>query len=157
MFADSAPKHLEEMLTRLLFYGVISSMQSSKASKKTKIAEETVAPVPETSTSAESTANPRSSRSSKLKKETSDMGPAKHRKNSSPETIVDSSRAVKTTSAGAGSSSVEAPIIDSVGVMSPSNEEIAKLAHSYWIARGHAHGSAEEDWLRAEQELKAKR
>ena len=33
------------------------------------------------------------------------------------------------------------------------HEEIAKLAFSYWIARGYAHGSAEQDWLRAEQEL----
>jgi hypothetical protein len=32
-------------------------------------------------------------------------------------------------------------------------EQIAALAHSYWIARGHAHGSAEQDWLRAEREL----
>lgn len=33
-------------------------------------------------------------------------------------------------------------------------EEVARLAHSYWVARGHRHGSHEEDWLRAEQELK---
>lgn len=35
------------------------------------------------------------------------------------------------------------------------HEEIAKLAHSYWAARGYAHGSAEADWLRAERELSA--
>jgi hypothetical protein len=34
------------------------------------------------------------------------------------------------------------------------HEEIAKLAHSYWVARGHAHGSPHEDWVRAERELK---
>lgn len=32
-------------------------------------------------------------------------------------------------------------------------EEIAKLAYSYWEARGCEGGSQEEDWLRAEQEL----
>jgi hypothetical protein len=32
-------------------------------------------------------------------------------------------------------------------------EEIAKLAYSYWEARGYQGGSQEEDWLRAEQEL----
>jgi len=33
-------------------------------------------------------------------------------------------------------------------------EEIARLAHSYWEARGCSGGSAEEDWFRAETELK---
>jgi hypothetical protein len=32
-------------------------------------------------------------------------------------------------------------------------EEIARLAHSYWLARGCPEGSPEEDWLRAEQEV----
>ena len=33
-------------------------------------------------------------------------------------------------------------------------EEIARLAYSYWEARGCQDGSAEEDWFRAEQELR---
>ena len=37
------------------------------------------------------------------------------------------------------------------------HEEIARLAHSYWVARGYSHGSSVEDWLRAEEELRAKR
>ncbi|HZS53473.1 MAG TPA: DUF2934 domain-containing protein [Bryobacteraceae bacterium] len=36
------------------------------------------------------------------------------------------------------------------------HEDIAVLAHSYWVARGYAHGSCEEDWLRAERELKSR-
>lgn len=36
----------------------------------------------------------------------------------------------------------------------PSPEQIALLAYSYWEARGGQGGSAEEDWLRAEQELR---
>ena len=36
------------------------------------------------------------------------------------------------------------------------SDEIAKLAYSYWEARGYQGGSPEEDWLRAEQELNAK-
>lgn len=32
-------------------------------------------------------------------------------------------------------------------------EAIARLAYSYWEARGCCGGSAEEDWLRAEREL----
>jgi hypothetical protein len=36
----------------------------------------------------------------------------------------------------------------------PTREEIANLAYSYWEARGFAAGSSEEDWLRAERELR---
>lgn len=36
-------------------------------------------------------------------------------------------------------------------------EETACLAYSYWEARGCQGGSPEEDWLRAEEELKARR
>jgi len=35
--------------------------------------------------------------------------------------------------------------------------EIARLAYSYWEARGCPAGSAEEDWFRAEQGMKAQR
>jgi hypothetical protein len=33
-------------------------------------------------------------------------------------------------------------------------EEIARLAYSYWEARGSEEGSADEDWARAEEELR---
>jgi hypothetical protein len=36
----------------------------------------------------------------------------------------------------------------------PPREEIARLAFLYWEARGGQGGSPEEDWLRAEQELR---
>jgi len=72
-----------------------------------------------------------------------------------------------------------AGIVDSVGVMVPtpvteapvstlgssrkpmssgniSREEIARLAYSYWEARGFTHGLADEDWIRAEAELLAR-
>ena len=39
-------------------------------------------------------------------------------------------------------------------VCGPSEDEIARLAHSYWEARGCQGGSSEEDWLRAERELR---
>jgi len=35
----------------------------------------------------------------------------------------------------------------------PSHEEIKQLAEKYWAGRGCPDGSAEQDWLRAEQEL----
>jgi hypothetical protein len=37
-----------------------------------------------------------------------------------------------------------------------SRDEIATLAYSYWENRQGQDGSAEEDWLRAEQELRSK-
>jgi len=36
----------------------------------------------------------------------------------------------------------------------PSHEEIARLAYSYWQARGRQHGSSQDDWFRAERELR---
>jgi Protein of unknown function (DUF2934) len=36
-------------------------------------------------------------------------------------------------------------------------DEIERLAYSYWVARGQQHGSHIDDWVRAEQELRARR
>ena len=38
----------------------------------------------------------------------------------------------------------------------PSPEEIARLAHKYWAERGFQHGQHDQDWLRAERELRGK-
>ena len=35
----------------------------------------------------------------------------------------------------------------------PTHQEIALLAEKYWAERGWQDGAAEQDWLRAEQEL----
>jgi len=37
---------------------------------------------------------------------------------------------------------------------SPTFDEIAQLAYSYWESRGYQGGCPEEDWLRAEQQLR---
>jgi len=36
-------------------------------------------------------------------------------------------------------------------------EQIASLAHALWRERGCPHGSPEEDWFKAEQEVKQRR
>ena len=36
------------------------------------------------------------------------------------------------------------------------HDQVARLAHRFFEERGHTHGHHEEDWLRAEQELRAK-
>jgi hypothetical protein len=36
------------------------------------------------------------------------------------------------------------------------HDEVARLAHRYWAERGCQHGHDEEDWFRAEQEIRAR-
>jgi hypothetical protein len=54
----------------------------------------------------------------------------------------------------------EAPVSVSTETARPNpgvvHEDIARLAHSFWEARGRQGGSPEADWLRAEQELKSR-
>ena len=45
--------------------------------------------------------------------------------------------------------------VATAAVRQPSQDEIARVAYSYWEARGFAGGSSEEDWLRAERQLRA--
>jgi hypothetical protein len=55
----------------------------------------------------------------------------------------------------AASPVAEPPLPAESPVMQPALEEIAQLAYSYWEARGYQGGSPEEDWLRAEEEMRA--
>jgi hypothetical protein len=41
-----------------------------------------------------------------------------------------------------------------VPAASPSHEEISRLAEKFWAERGWQEGHAEQDWLRAERELR---
>ncbi len=38
----------------------------------------------------------------------------------------------------------------------PTHDQIAELARRYWAERGYADGRQEDDWFRAEQELRSK-
>ena len=49
----------------------------------------------------------------------------------------------------------EAVAMASMTVM-PSREEVERLARNYWAQRGFQDGYAEQDWIRAEQELRQK-
>ena len=44
-------------------------------------------------------------------------------------------------------------VAEQVKAITPSHHEIAQLAQKYWAERGWQDGYAEQDWLRAEQEL----
>ena len=48
-------------------------------------------------------------------------------------------------------SAVEAPVVQPAVTIT--HEAIARLAYSFWEARGRQGGSPEQDWLRAESEL----
>jgi hypothetical protein len=39
----------------------------------------------------------------------------------------------------------------------PETEEIERLAHQYWLDRGSPIGTPEEDWFRAEVEIRRRR
>lgn len=41
-------------------------------------------------------------------------------------------------------------------MQAPTHQEIAMLAEKYWAERGWPQGSPEQDWLRAEQELRGR-
>jgi hypothetical protein len=119
-------------------------MQSSKSSKKThKNAEEAVVAASELNATVEVKPKPRLARSSKPKK--SEAGentlPKHHHKINSS---VTPGTPVISAASTAGSARPARQI---------TREEIAALAHSYWMARDYAHGFAEEDWLRAERQL----
>ena len=159
-------------------------MQSRKASnskKTTKNANEVIANE-KNAAAAEATAKPRASRSSRSKKEVAVEASAKNHRKSAvgataipategslvAKTLPENTDTPRTMAAAAGFESAvsDAVVIDPVGVvaapengMGPqySREEVAKLAYSYWIARGYSHGYANDDWLRAESELAGKR
>ena len=152
---------------------LITCMQFGKTSKKTrKTAEETTA-VPE-STSQVEISKPRTTRSSKSKSsELSETGSVMHRKATSkkpvpaakPEPVIDTPAVAASVAApileekamvAAASASSTDHQVHAVAQRTVSREEIAQLAHSYWVARNYAWGSPEEDWLRAERELQTR-
>ncbi len=51
----------------------------------------------------------------------------------------------------------EKPIVEVPAAQISEQDEIARIAFSYWEARGCQGGSPEEDWARAEQEVHSRR
>jgi len=52
--------------------------------------------------------------------------------------------------------SAPAPVVFVAKPAESQRDAVARLAYSYWEARGYQGGSPEADWLRAEQEISAK-
>jgi hypothetical protein len=62
----------------------------------------------------------------------------------------------KNLTVGASPASPTAVIVEDQPEITPTEEEIARLAYSFWEERGSTNGSPEDDWFRAERELKTK-
>jgi hypothetical protein len=76
--------------------------------------------------------------------------PAKH--NTTPAVESSPSTDINALAAAVAVTTSSNPVVTE----SPTLDEIAALAYSYWEARGYQGGSPEEDWLHAEQELRNK-
>jgi hypothetical protein len=63
-------------------------------------------------------------------------------------------KATKTAAKPKSSTSKNGKLTVEKKSLTPSREEIADLARKYWAERGWQDGQAEQDWLRAEQELR---
>jgi len=61
--------------------------------------------------------------------------------------------AVKAAAKTKVKAAAKAKTVDIAASRTPSYAEIAQLAERYWAERGWQDGYAEQDWLRAEQEL----
>jgi len=73
---------------------------------------------------------------------------AKH----TPAAVVEAAKPVESAPVAAVT-----PVITEIDTpYSPSFDEISALAYSYWEARGYQGGCPDEDWARAESELRAR-
>jgi hypothetical protein len=84
--------------------------------------------------------------------ETNDISSLSHRHkavSTAPEGILEP------TSAPPEVREAENRVATAVAPREVTQAEVANLAYTYFAARGYEHGHAEEDWLRAEHELRA--
>jgi hypothetical protein len=80
-------------------------------------------------------------------------------KNAKPKVPAQSGIAAVPAKAKASVTRIDAnrePVQASRSLMGISAEEVARLAHHYWLERGCQHGHDAEDWFRAEQALRSK-
>lgn len=63
-------------------------------------------------------------------------------------------RTTRTTKKSAKDTAAAGPTIVETRQQSVSHDEIARLAHRLWTERGRQHGRHQEDWFRAEQQLR---
>jgi len=78
--------------------------------------------------------------------------PKPRRKASAPRTTRRQAKPEAPVELSADRRAAEIPL--AAAAAEPSREAVAELAYLYWQARAGRDGSADEDWLRAERELR---
>ena len=104
---------------------------------------------PKKATAATSAAKPTAARAKKsaTPARSSDAAPKRAAK---PKTLSTKSRAPRMNATSAAASVPGTPAFEANSY----HDDIARLAYRFWEQRGRVEGSPEEDWLRAEQELR---
>jgi flagellar biosynthesis/type III secretory pathway protein FliH len=69
------------------------------------------------------------------------------------ETVKKTKATAKPRKTATNKAKTTAPAKKTVQAAQPSRAQIELLARQYWAQRGYTDGYAEQDWLRAEQEL----
>ena len=124
-------------------------MQSNRSSKKSrKIADSAASASLESAGVTELKPKPRASKSSapKTTEVVKTESPSHHHK-------LSAAPVAEALAAVSESSSISLNSVPAVPPRVVTHQQIAELAHSFWIGRGYVHGSAEDDWFRAEREL----
>ncbi|MGA7831699.1 MAG: DUF2934 domain-containing protein [Terracidiphilus sp.] len=67
--------------------------------------------------------------------------------------MADTTKKTKATDKPRASAKTKKKVAEPAQITMPSRSEIEQLARRYWEQRGYTDGYAEQDWLRAEQEL----
>ena len=70
--------------------------------------------------------------------------------------MADTTKKAKTPAKPRKAAVKKEAVLEEVKVAAPSREAVEQLARKYWAERGWKDGYAEQDWLRAEQELLGK-
>ena len=124
-------------------------MQSNKSSKKSrKIADSTASVTLESAGAAELKPKPRTSKSSapKTTEVVKAESPSHHHK-------LSASPVAEALAVMSESSSTALNLTPAASPRVVTHQQIAELAHSFWTSRGYVHGSPDDDWFRAEQQL----
>jgi hypothetical protein len=79
--------------------------------------------------------------------------PAKPKAVKKPQVETGSAVKAAPKAAAKAKAAPQTKVVDVAASRTPTYEEIARLAERYWAERGWQDGYAEQDWLRAEQEL----
>ena len=69
--------------------------------------------------------------------------------------MAESKKKTKSVAKPRNTTAKKAVVTNEVQTIGPSREQIAELARKYWAERGWQDGYAEQDWLRAEEKLRA--